>query len=159
VPNEGDPPGWLPDPDRPGGLRWWNGLGWSDARQAADGARRQVEDSARTVAAGSTTSAQQVGGASRVPTALGATNGVAIAAVVLGVLSLFLGFVYLLPIVAVVVSVRALLRSRRLAAGGADRTGLVPSLIGLALSVVSLLAWAPVAIAVVQAFVEAFVDG
>ncbi|MFD1723003.1 DUF2510 domain-containing protein, partial [Amnibacterium endophyticum] len=29
-------PGWHPDPQRPGMLRWWNGLGWSDARKAVD---------------------------------------------------------------------------------------------------------------------------
>lgn len=29
------PAGWYPDPEAPGGERWWNGVGWSEDRRAA----------------------------------------------------------------------------------------------------------------------------
>jgi hypothetical protein len=30
------PPGWYPDPDRPGNRRWWDGLAWTDFSEPAD---------------------------------------------------------------------------------------------------------------------------
>lgn len=34
--------GWYPDPERPGGLRWWDGSGWTDHRELADPAPAQA---------------------------------------------------------------------------------------------------------------------
>ena len=32
----GPPPGWYPDPDRPGNRRWWDGLAWTDFSEPLD---------------------------------------------------------------------------------------------------------------------------
>src|ERR1700754_1574353 len=60
MPSAGDRPGWLPDPGRPGMLRWWNGLDWSDAYRAPDAvteAARRAQAEAHRV---STMTPQQV---------------------------------------------------------------------------------------------------
>ena len=60
MPSAGDQPGWLPDPEKPGALRWWNGLGWSDARKAPDGATDRAIAAARQAVESSTLTPQQV---------------------------------------------------------------------------------------------------
>jgi hypothetical protein len=150
-----DQPGWRPDPEKPGMVRWWNGLGWSDARRSADEAIDRVQAAANDAARGSTISAQQVARttadrriSSAVPAAAGravaATNPFAAAAVGLGIVGLLFGLFGILPLVGLIVSIGGLVRSRRLAKEGESRTGLGQSLAGLAFSVVGLLRWIPV---------------
>lgn len=35
------PPGWYPDPDRPGNRRWWDGLTWTDFSEPMEGAGQE----------------------------------------------------------------------------------------------------------------------
>jgi len=154
-----DQPGWRPDPEKPGMVRWWNGLGWSDARRTADQAIERVQAQVSDAQRGSTITSSQVGrlngdrstlGAAAAAAATGraivATNPFAGAAVGVGILGLLFGLFGLLPVVGVVVSLAGLARSRRLANEGSKRTGLGQSLAGLVISVVGLVRWIPVAI-------------
>lgn len=157
-----DTPGWRPDPEKPGMVRWWNGLGWSDARRSADASidrvRAQVTDAQR----GSTITSAQVGrlngdrntlgaaaSAAATGRAVAATNPFANAAVGLGIVGLLFGLAGVLPVVGLIVSIAGLVRSRRLAGEGTRRTGLGQSLAGLAISIVGLIRWIPVAMAAI----------
>jgi hypothetical protein len=153
-----DQPGWRPDPEQPGTLRWWNGLGWSDARRAADDAMDRVRDAAHDAARGSTISASDVARtaldrrtvrgapAAAAGAAVAAANPFAAGAIALGILGLAVGLYGVLSLVGLVVSLAGLARSRRLAAEGSRRTGLGRSLAGLVLSGIGLLRWIPVVV-------------
>lgn len=167
--NPGDPPGWQPDPAKPGMLRWWNGLGWSDAHRNADATMERLRDQVQGAASSSTITPQQVarstaagraGRAAQVGTVAGtavrAANPLAGAAMVLGVLSLVFGLVVVLPVIGVIVSLAGLARSRRLASEGGERTGLGRSLTGLVLSTVSLIGWLPSVVQVASDVVQGF---
>ena len=154
MPSAGDQPGWAPDPERPGMLRWWNGLGWSDARKAPDAMTERARQAATQALRSSTVTPQQVARAAaaartalpsgQVAAAAGAaTNPVGPAAVALGLIGLIVGVFGIVSLIGLIISLQGLLRSRRLAAQGAQRTGLFPSLIGLALSAVGLVRWIP----------------
>lgn len=156
MPNPTDQPGWRPDPERPGMVRWWNGLGWSDARRSADQAATRLRDAAQQTAQGGTITPQQVartvGGGrleagaaatAAVAGAAAAANPFAVVALVLGVFGLVLGLYGLVSLIGLFVAVGGLFRARRLARDGSSRTGLGPSLAGLVLSVVGLLRWVP----------------
>lgn len=156
MPSAGDQPGWAPDPERPGMLRWWNGLGWSDARRSPDDATDRAMSAARQAVQGSTVTPQQVArttatraATEAVPGAVGpatrtagAANGAAAGALALGFAGIF-GFWGVLSVVGLIVSVLGLIRSRRLARSGARRTGLGQSLVGLILNVIGILRWLP----------------
>lgn len=60
MPSAGDQPGWQPDPSRPGMLRWWNGLGWSDAYRAPDDGTERARRAAAEAHRVSTVTPQQV---------------------------------------------------------------------------------------------------
>lgn len=153
-----DQPGWRPDPDKPGMVRWWNGLDWSDARRSADEEIDRVQAAADDAARGSTISPQQVarastprkGGALKaasdavVSPALSVTNPFAAAAVAVGVIGLLFGAYGVISVVGIVVSVLGLVRSRRLARDGKTKTGFAQSLAGLIVSIISLLRWIPI---------------
>lgn len=154
-----DTPGWRPDPEKPGMVRWWNGLGWSDARRSADATIERVRAQVTDAQRGSTITSAQVGrlngdrstlGAAATAAATGraiaATNPFAGAAVGVAILGLLFGLFGLLPLAGLLVSIAGLARSRRLAREGEKRTGLGQSLVGLVVSVVGLLRWIPVAI-------------
>jgi hypothetical protein len=152
-----DQPGWRPDPEKPGMVRWWNGLGWSDARRSADEAIERVRGAAEQAARGSTITPQQVarttadrraargaaGAATGTSTAAGA-NPLAGAAVAIGIVGFGIGLYGLLPLVGLILSLAGLARSRRLARNGVQRTGLGQSLAGLVLSIIGLTRWIPV---------------
>ena len=53
-----DQPGWRPDPEHAGMVRWWNGLGWSDARRSADESMDRVRAAAQDAMRGSTITPQ-----------------------------------------------------------------------------------------------------
>ena len=171
MPDAGDQPGWAPDPERPGMLRWWNGLGWSDARKAPDAGTARTMSAATQAVEGSTVTAQDVarttatkkltqvvpgysaqastGAGTALPAAataakaVGALNPFATGAVALGVLGFGIGLWGVLPLIGLVLSVAGIVRARRLANDGSKRTGLSQSLAGLVLSVVGLIRWLP----------------
>lgn len=145
-------------------LRWWNGLGWSDARKAPDALTERARQAASQALRSSTVTPQQVArvAAARAElpaaqlaragrsAATVASNPIGAAAVILGILGLVVGFYGMLSFIGLIISLQGLARSRRLAAQGAPRTGLVPSLFGLLLSVVGLIRWIPEIVALVQ---------
>jgi hypothetical protein len=153
-------------------LRWWNGLGWSDARKAPDALTERARQAAAQAVRSSTVTPQQVARiaaaradlpAAQLATAgraaaTAASNPIAAAAVVLGILGLVVGFYGLLSVIGLIISVQGLVRSRRLAAQGASRTGVVPSLFGLLLAAVGLIRWIPEIVALVQS-ISAQVQG
>jgi hypothetical protein len=136
-------------------VRWWNGLGWSDARRAADQAIERVRGAADAAQRGSTITPQQVAqqngdrrtvrgapaAASGRATAVG--NPLAGAALALGIFGFGLGLYGVLPLIGLIVSLGGLVRSRRLARDGVRRTGLGRSLAGLVLSTIGLVRWVP----------------
>ncbi|WP_375387987.1 DUF2510 domain-containing protein [uncultured Amnibacterium sp.] len=157
MPSAGDQPGWMPDPEQPGMLRWWNGLGWSDARKAPDEATQRAVTAAREAVQSSTVTPQQVaritaakkvtevvpGAVGTAARTAGAVNGAASGAVALGIAGLIFGLWGVVSLVGLIVSLRGLARSRRLARDGAKRTGFVGSLVGLILNVIGVIRWFP----------------
>jgi hypothetical protein len=154
VPDAGDQPGWKPDPERPGMLRWWNGLGWSDARKTPDGSTDRALAAAREAVQSSTVTPQQVARTTAtkkleqtVPTAAKAAgaslNPFATGAVATGIFGFIFGFWGVVSAIGLIVSIRGLIRSRRLAAKGTSRTGFAQSLAGLVINVIGLIRWAP----------------
>ena len=136
-------------------VRWWNGLGWSDARRVADQEIERVRAQLTDAQRGSTITTQEVARASEglrrsrgVPVVAGATaatrNRFANVAVPLGFVGLLFGLAGVLPAVGLLVSIAGLLRSRRLANDGSRRRGLGQSLVGLVISIVGLIRWIPV---------------
>lgn len=151
-----DQPGWRPDPEQPGMVRWWNGLTWSDTRRRADEDMTKVREAAADAARSSTITPQQVArttGSTRNPLkaasdavvspALARTNPYAAAALAVGIIALLFGAYGVLPAIGLVVAVLGLVRSRRIAATGGRSTGLGRSVAGLVLSIVGLLRWLP----------------
>lgn len=147
-----DQPGWRPDPQKPGSLRWWNGLGWSDAWRSAGEAGDRERTALQTATQGSTISPEQVARTGRDRrTQRGApsgapmrANGLAGLAPVLGFIGLLAGLFGAISAIGLVVSLVALVRSRRIAG---RRSGLGAALIGLFLSVVGLIRWLPALLA------------
>jgi hypothetical protein len=167
-----DTPGWRPDPEKPGMVRWWNGLGWSDARRSADATIERVRAQVTDAQRGSTITSAQVGrlngdrstlGAAATAAATGraiaATNPFASAAVAIGILGVLFGLYGLLPIVGLIVSIAGLVRSRRLAAEGARKTGVGQSLLGLVISVVGLVHSIPVALSLLPPDLQNVLNG
>ena len=151
-----DQPGWRPDPEQPGMVRWWNGLSWSDSRRRADEDITKVREAAADAARSSTITPQQVArttGVTRNPLkaasdavvspTLALTNPYAAAALAVGIIALLFGAYGVLPAIGLVISILGLVRSRRLAANGRKDTGFGRSVAGLVLSVVGLLRWLP----------------
>lgn len=116
-------------------VRWWNGLGWSDARRSADASIDRVRAAAHDATRGSTITQQvaeiqasrpvlgrtPIAAAGR---AVGAAHPFAAAAVAVAVFGLGLGLYGVLPLAGLVLSLIGLARSRRLAREGARSTGL-----------------------------------
>ena len=135
-------PGWHADPDRPGAQRWWNGLGWSDARRAGPDAAVTPVPSSTIVAPatphGQAASIERIASGDppasvpRTGTRTNRSNGGG-AGVALGVMGLVVGAFGVLSAVAVVLSAVALVGSLR---GGRRGGGAVPAAIGLVLGVV-----------------------
>lgn len=40
------PPGWYPDPDKPGGQRWWSGTEWGERQASPQGIRPRIPSNA-----------------------------------------------------------------------------------------------------------------
>ena len=150
-----DQPGWRPDPQQPGAMRWWNGVDWSDARRSADQTMDRVHAAAQDAARGSTISAQQVAhtmadsGALRAASAaaaggtVGATNPIAVAALAVATVALGFGLYGLLPVLGFVLSIIGLVRGQGLERRGAQQTGFGQSLAGLLLSIIGIAQWVP----------------
>ena len=142
-------------------LRWWNGLGWSDARKAPDAATARTMSAATQALASSTVTPQDVlrtaaskstqavpGAAAKAApaaaaAAAGTVNPFAAGATALGFISLLFGLFGVLPAIGLVLSIAGLVRGRRLASQGVKKTGLGQSLVGLVLSIVGLIRWLP----------------
>jgi Flp pilus assembly protein TadB len=148
-------PGWRPDPQQPGSVRWWNGVDWSDARRSADQTMDRVRAAAQDAAHASTISAQQVArttadsrtlreaSAAAAGGAVGATNPIAVAALAVATVALGFGLYGLLPLLGFVLSIIGLVRGRRLERRGEQQTGFGQSLAGLLLSIIGLAQWLP----------------
>ena len=147
-----DQPGWRPDPGKPGSLRWWNGLGWSDAWRSAGESIEQERDAVRAAAQGSTISPEQVAKTTRdrrtergAPSGVGAVSRIhplARFSPVLGILGLIFGAYGIVSLIGFVVSLAGLVLSSR-RQGRARRSGQGASLIGLVFSAIGLLQWLP----------------
>lgn len=129
-------PGWYPAPDAPG-QRWWNGVGWSDARR---GGTTQAGPSSAgapapvpVVYSASNPAPQQPGQfappgapgyAPRAAMTIDARqNPMSVYALVAGIISFFANILLVPSILAVVFGLRALGRSKEIAASGqVDRT-------------------------------------
>jgi hypothetical protein len=151
-----DQPGWRPDPEQPGMVRWWNGLDWSDTRRRADDDVAKVREAAEDAARSSTISPQQVAKTTGAPKnalkaasdavvspALALSNPFAAAALAVGIIAVLFGALGVLPAIGLVISVLGLVRSRRLARDGRKDTGFGRSIAGLVLSLVGLVRWLP----------------
>lgn len=114
--------GWYPDPDAPGGDRWWNGTAWSEQR------RGHASDSPTTQAMDSATATP-----SNVPALLGFILALMGVALPVGVFALTGG----------IISIVGLQRSKQLAAHGPDNTGrrfaIAGIIIGFAFTVIAIL--------------------
>jgi uncharacterized protein DUF2510 len=147
-----DQPGWRPDPAKPGSLRWWNGLDWSDAWRSAGEVVERERNAVRTAAQGSTISPEQVARTTLdrrtergAPSAVGAvsrTHPLARFAPVFGILGLIVGAYGIVSLIGFVVSLAGLVLSAR-REGRARRSGQGASLLGLVLSAIGLLQWLP----------------
>lgn len=159
-----DQPGWRPDPQVPGAMRWWNGVAWSDARRSADQTMDRVRAAAQDAANGSTISAQQVArtmaDSSTLRTAsaaaaggtVAATNPIAVAALAVSTVALGFGLYGLLPVLGFVLSLIGLVRGRRLERRDVQQTGFGQSLAGLLLSIIGLAQWVPFLVQLVPGF-------
>jgi hypothetical protein len=145
-----DQPGWRPDPVKPGSLRWWNGLGWSDAWRSAGEVAERERDAVRTAVQGSTISPEQVA----TPTRDRRAHPLARLAPVIGVLGLVVGAYGIVSLLGAVVSVAGLVLSRP--SGSRDaRAGRAASLIGLAFSAIGLVRWLPALLQLVPGLQDA----
>ena len=137
-------PGWYPAPDGSPGERWWNGAGWSESRRGAAAVPAPTVAPAvgnpapprpDPYASGPTAPAQFGSAAPAAASAYaGRTNPLATVALVVGAISAF-GFGIAGP-VALVLSIIAIARARRLKAEGAPGSSIVLALIGLGLGVI-----------------------
>ncbi|MGX5680289.1 DUF2510 domain-containing protein [Schumannella luteola] len=147
MPTTSHSPGWYPDPDGAPGQRWWNGVGWSDARRAVGGGHvAPVPPPVAPVAAAPTTPTAPVvysaaNPAPQYPGQYGAAPGtpgyvpragitldarqnpLAVQAFVTGLIAVFFNVLLVPSILAIVFGSRALARSNQLrAAGQEDKT-------------------------------------
>ena len=144
-----DQPGWRPDPAKPGSLRWWNGLDWSDAWRSAGEVAERERDGVRTAVQGSTISPEQVATTTRAR-----AHPLARLAPVIGVLGLVVGAYGIVSLLGAVVSVAGLVLSRP--GGRRDaRAGRTASLLGLAFSAIGLLERLPALLRLVPGLQDA----
>jgi hypothetical protein len=152
-----DQPGWRPDPGKPGHVRWWNGLGWSDSWRSAGEAVQRERDAVQAAARGSTISPQQVARSATdrrtqrgAPTAGAATRSNLLAGIapLVGLLGLVAGAYGLLSLAGVVISIIGLALTRRIE-GRDARSGRSAAVLGLLFSLLGLLRWLPVLLALV----------
>lgn len=101
-------PGWFPDPERPGQLRWWDGQQWSEHRSSA------------TVP----------------PAADNVRNPMATASLVLGLVSMITNLLLIPGALAVVFGILGLSRSNTLVGPNGLPLGRTASIAGIALGVV-----------------------
>lgn len=155
-------PGWYPDPDRGPGERWWNGVSWSDSRRGANGATTSAVTNItaqapiqRVVYSATNPAPQspaQVGQQASPLVVTRALNPAATTAIALAAVSVFLNFLLIPSIAAVVFGVRAIVRANQLAAAGQPGGSKTLAVIAIAIAVASAV-WSSVF------FVVAFVSG
>ncbi|CAN5224034.1 hypothetical protein BH09ACT5_BH09ACT5_16950 [soil metagenome] len=151
-------PGWYPAPDGAPGERWWNGAFWSESVRGGTAA----PPPAPAVVYSSGNPAPQRPepyAAPAPPTAPGVAvnagrSGVAVAALVLGMLSTF-GFSILGPI-AVVLSLVGIARARRLTVKPGSSTGIVVAAVGLVTGAIGTVMLVATAITFVSSIVVDF---
>lgn len=127
-------PGWYPAPDAPG-ERWWNGVGWSDARRGGKvPAAAATSPAPVPVVYSASNPAPQQPGQFAPPGAPGYApraamtidarqNPMSVYALVAGIISFFANILLVPSILAVVFGLRALGRSKEITASGqVDRT-------------------------------------
>ncbi|MDO7882120.1 DUF2510 domain-containing protein [Salinibacterium soli] len=149
MPTPSHSPGWYPDPDGAPGQRWWNGIGWSDARRSVDGGRvaptappaiaappvaPAAPPSAPVVYSASNPAPQYPGQYGAAPGTPGYTprasvtldarqNPRAVHSFVAGLIAVFFNVLLVPSILAIVLGAQALTRSNQLrAAGQEDKT-------------------------------------
>jgi hypothetical protein len=157
-----DQPGWRPDPAKPGTLRWWNGLDWSDAWRSGGEAVERERTAVQTAAQGSTISPEQVARTTTdrrthrgAPAAeIARPHPLARLAPVVGFLGLLVGAYGIVSLLGAVVSIAGLVLSSRRGGGGA-RAGRAASLLGLVFSALGLLRWLPTLVALVPGLQDA----
>lgn len=121
-------PGWYPDPDRGPGERWWNGVSWSDSRRGANGVATSASTNisapapiTRVVYSAANPAPQspaEVGRPAAALTVTRALNPAATTAFAAAVISIFVDFLLIPSIVAIVFGVRAIARANQLIADG-----------------------------------------
>lgn len=124
------PPAWYPDPTGRHDHRWWDGAEWTS--HVADAGVAGTDPLPATASAGPSASD---GGAATAPRAAQSTPGVAVAALVVGLVAALIGWVPFLGIAvavgALVLGVVAVRRTRGRSGRGAATTGLVGAALGL----------------------------
>jgi hypothetical protein len=121
-------PGWYPDPDRGPGERWWNGVSWSDSRRGANGvstaastnisAQAPITRVVYSAANPAPQSPADHGHQAAALTVTRALNPAATTAFAAAVISIFLNFLLIPSIVAIIFGVRAVARANQLVAEG-----------------------------------------
>lgn len=155
-------PGWYPDPDRGPGERWWNGVSWSDSRRGANGlttsavsnisAQVPIDRVVYSAANPAPQSPAEMGVQAAPLVVTRALNPAATTAIALAAVSVFLNFLLIPSIAAIVFGVRAIMRANQLAAAGQPASSKTLAVVAIAVAVASAI-WSSVF------FVIAFVAG
>lgn len=144
-------PGWYPDPDRGPGERWWNGVSWSDSRRGANGAATSAVSNISAKAPINRVVYSATNPAPQSPADLGrpvpaiamtrALNPAATTAIAMAAVSVFLNFLLIPSVAAIVFGVRAIARANQLAAAGQPASSKTLAVVAIVIALLSAI-WA-----------------